>query len=79
MKGMQAAHLFYIISGYNHYRVYAMDGSGKQHKTSTLMKNLIKANNLDSFLSKSKEDFNVPPFMNIFNPSVIIVTFPLKR
>lgn len=59
---MQAAHLFYIISEYNHYRDYAMDESGKQHKTSTLMKNLIKANNLDSFLSKNKEDFNVPPF-----------------
>lgn len=59
---MQAAHLFNTIPAYNYQGSHAMDGSGKQHKTTTLMKNLIKANNLDSFLNKNKEDFNVPPF-----------------
>ena len=39
-----------------------MDSSTRQHKTATIMKDLIKANNLDSFLSKNSADFNVPEF-----------------
>ena len=59
---MQAAHLFDTIPAYNYRGNPAMDGSNKQHKTTTLMKNLIKANNLDSFLNTNKEDFGVPSF-----------------
>jgi len=39
-----------------------MDGSNKQYSTATLMKNLIKVNNLDSFLNRNKSNFNVPAF-----------------
>lgn len=39
-----------------------MDGSNKRHKTTTLMKNLIKVNSLDSFLNKNRSDLRVPVF-----------------
>lgn len=39
-----------------------MSETGKQHKTTTVMKNLIKANNLDSFLNENREDINLPSF-----------------
>jgi len=39
-----------------------MNESSRQHKTATLMKNLVKVNNLDSFLSKNKSNFNLPVF-----------------
>ena len=39
-----------------------MSETKKLHTTGTMMKSLIKVNNLDSFFEKSKSDFNVPSF-----------------
>lgn len=58
---MQLAHLFDLLLAYNTWAVMVR-GFNTKHKTSTLMKSLIKVNNLDSFIRDKKSELKVPRF-----------------